>query len=94
MKATKHTFNKLIKSNNLFIKVKSSFNGMIDGVEFYNDGFTKAEPTTHCVKNTYGIDGAWLVNGGRDYFTHYETDTMVGLEVYNACGSFILATKK
>ena len=94
MKATKHTFNKLVKQNNLFIKVKSAFNGMIDGCETFNNGFEKAESTDHCIKNTYGINGAWLVNGGRDYFTHYENDTMIGLEVYNACGSFVLATKK
>ena len=67
---------------------------MIDGCETFNNGFEKVEQTDHCINNTYGINGAWLVNGGRDYFTHYENETLIGVEVYNACGSFVLATTK
>ena len=94
MKTTKHTFNKITKKENLLIKVKSSFNGMIDGCEYYNNGFEKVEKTDNNLKNTYGINGAWLVGGGRDYFELYEDENISGIYVYNCCGSFIIGTKK
>tara|TARA_R100001463_G_scaffold74997_1_gene129023 strand:+ start:2270 stop:2554 length:285 start_codon:yes stop_codon:yes gene_type:complete len=94
MKTTKHTFNKIAKQDNLFIKVKSSFNGMIDGCESYDNDFEAVEKIERNIKNTHGINGAWLVNGGRDYFENYEDDNFKGIYVYNSCGSFVIATKK
>ena len=81
MKTTKHTFNKIVKKDNLFIKVNSSFNGMIDGCEYFNNGFEKAERTEHNLRNTYGINGAWLVGGGRDYFELYEDENITHLSL-------------
>lgn len=94
MKTTKHTFNKLSKKENLFINVLSSFSGMTDCCESYNGGFEKAEETNNSITNTYGINGAWLVGGGRDYFEIYEDEKFSGVYVYNCCGSFIIGTKK
>lgn len=94
MKTTKHTFNKVSKKENLFIKIKSAFSGMTDCCESYNGGFEKVEKTTSSIKNTYGINGAWLVGGGRDYFELYEDENISGIYVYNCCGSFIIGTQK
>ena len=96
MKATKSTIKSFIKRNedNLFIKVRSSFDGMIDGCAYYNDGFQKARKDTDNVRNTLGISGAWFVNGSRDYFTPYNENGLTGYEVSNCCGHFILAVRQ
>lgn len=96
MKTTKATIKSFIKKNEgrLFINVRSSFDGMIDGLSYYHDGFTKAEKDTYNVRNTLGINGAWFVNGSRDYFTPYNENGYFGYCVSNCCGHFILAVKK
>ncbi len=91
------TIKKFIRTNhgNLFIKVRSSFNGMTDGVDSCEDkGFSVAAPTDRNLSNTLGVTGAWFVGRSRDYFTPYDDGTLVGYEVYNCCGTFILAVKK
>lgn len=95
MKTTKATIKSFIKHNedNLLINVKSSFDGMIDGCAYYNDGFTKAQKTPDNERNTLGVLGAWFVNGSRDYFTPYNVNGYCGYEVSNCCGHFILAVK-
>lgn len=45
-------------------------------------------------KYTLGINGVSLVGSSRDYFTHFENDEFIGIEVSNSCGDFILAIKK
>ena len=43
MKTSKHTFNKVSKKENLFIKVNSAFSGMTDCCEPLNGGFEMVE---------------------------------------------------
>lgn len=79
--------------NNLFSCEKSSFDGMVDCVMDNDSGFSKSGFTT----NTYyksGIDGIYTVGSSRDYFTKFEDDNFIGIEVYNCCGKSILAIKK
>ncbi len=94
-KITKATVKSFIKKNidDMYINVRSGFDGMTDGLESRNQGFVKAEVDEDHSKNTLGIKGAWFVNGGRDYFTAYEKDGLKGIEVANSCGYFTLAIR-
>ena len=83
--------------NELYIQEKSKFDGMIDGTSnCKNTTFVKVqapdEGYTH--DNHKGVHGAWFVGGSRDHLSHYETETMIGIDVYNCCGHFILAIAK
>jgi len=93
---TRATVKSFIKKNkeNLFINVTSSFDGMVDCCMPQKDGFVKAKEDTHNIENTLGINGAWFVGSGRDYFTAYDKNGFEGIEVYNSCGCFTLAVKK
>ncbi len=90
-------------SENVFINVKSRFDGMTDGTEQLHGGFTKATADTDHPAHTLGIAGAWFVGQSRDYFTPYDNNMLhltggighlTGIEVSNSCGRFILAVKK
>lgn len=94
------TIKSFIRKNadNLYINPKSSFDGMVDCVMPVGDGlFHKVDQAVTPISFTdgpsYGIPGAWFVGGSRNLFTRYERDGFVGYEVWNCCGSFILATK-
>lgn len=95
-KITLATLKSFVKKNSegLFINVRSSFDGMTDCVQSVGNCFTPASKTEGNLAYTLGIKGAWLVGSSRDYFTHFEDDTFVGIDVYNCCGRFILAVKK
>ena len=95
-KITKATFKSFIKKHQdkLMIKVSSKFDGMIDGCERLNGGFTKALPADRVFDNNLGIQGVWLVQGSRDYFSAYSDDNFVGIRVYNCCGDFTIAIPK
>lgn len=96
-KTTVATLKSFIKKNkdSLLIKAKSSFDGMYDCVMPIEGAcFKKAELTTGFMDNTLGIKGVWIVTGGRDYVKPYSNDAVEGLEVYNCCGSFIVAVAK
>lgn len=95
MKTTKSTIKSFIKHNEgrLFINVKSSFDGMIDGCAYCNDGFKKAGKDTENERNTLGVAGAWFVGSSRDYFKLYNENGMKGYIISNCCGHFILAVK-
>lgn len=95
MKTTKSTIKSFIRKNinDLFINVKSSYDGMIDGCSCYNDGFTKAVIDNANERNTLGIAGAWFVNSSRDYFQVYNENGFTGYSVSNCCGHFIIAIK-
>lgn len=90
------TVKSFIRKNDgrIHINVKSRFNGMIDGLEFNNDGFSKAEKTEWNQEYTLGIAGAWFVGSSRDRFSDFDDGKYSGIRVSNACGSFILATQK
>jgi hypothetical protein len=98
MKLTRRNLNKLAKQENLFLNIKTAFSGMTDCCEDVKTGF---ESVTYndTVKGSYlndvtlGIDGVWSIKG-RDLLDPYNDGIYEGIEVYNSCGSFILATKK
>lgn len=95
-KITIATVKSFIQRNreDLYINVRSEFDGMTDGIESRHDGFRPAQWVTQSPQNDFGVGGAWFVGSSRDSLRLYEDDTYVGIEVYNACGSFILAVQK
>lgn len=95
-KITKTTFKSFLRKNagNLYILRKSSFSGMTDCVEqLENSGFAPCEATERFIENSFGISGLWLVNGGGDYFTEYNSGQFSGFEVSNCCGNAIIAKR-
>ncbi len=97
MKTTLATIKAYIRKNEgrLYIRCKSSFDGMVDGVRDNADqSFSLALKDERGFKNTCGIQGAWFVFGSRDWFTPFEDETFTGFEVSNCCGQFFLVTKK
>jgi hypothetical protein len=100
-KLTRATLKSFVKKNidDLFINVKSSFNGMIDGCQEEKGGFEKIELTNKDFHfdNTLGIKDVWLVGGNgssKDHFTHHDDRQFSGIKVNNCCGIFVLAIKK
>ena len=95
-KITLATVKKFIRDNKegLYINVKSNFDGMVDCVMPQDGGFTKIKEAEMNKEYNQGISGAWFVGQSRDYFTNYSDDKFVGIEVYNCCGTFILAVNK
>jgi len=105
MKITLATIKSFIKKNQakpgetgpLYIKVKSRFDGMVDMVTETKEDFKKLQwmdDANRINKYNLGFQGIWLVGQSRDYFTPYEDEQLKGYEVYNCCGTFILAIKK
>ena len=96
-KITKATFKSFARKNkdNLWIKCKSDFDGMVDCVTQAKDPmFKPCENDKDYVEHTLGLNEVWLVGSSRDYFTPYEDNFYKGIEVSNSCGSFILAIVK
>ena len=66
---------------------------MTDGVEWNRSPkWSKVE-----LSKAYGHEGVWLVgssSSSRDHFNLYEDEKYIGIEVYNCCGTGILATLK
>lgn len=97
-KITKATFKSFIKKNkdNLYVMVKTDFDGMQDCVVKVDDLPHKAESASenYLFENTCGIKGVCLVNGSRNWFTHYEDDMFIGIIYSNCCGSGIIAKMK
>lgn len=77
------------KSNELFVEVKSKFDGMCDGVRNVERNFRQVSK-----ENAIGYNGAYCVGSSNDYFTFVENENYFGIEVYNCCGKSILWTKK
>lgn len=96
-KITRATFKSFINKNmdNLHIDVRSSFDGMIDGLNWDKDhGFKKVETTGANFPNMHGVKGVWLVGNSRDNFTAYDDGIFSGIAVSNCCGYFTVAVKK
>jgi len=97
MKITLATIKSFVRKNqdNLYINVKSDFDGMTDMCEPRDGGFTRVEKEedTFYSERTLGIRGAWFVGSSRDYFKEYNENGFQGYEIYNCCGKFILAVK-
>ncbi len=96
-KITLTTIKKFIKDNKegLYIMPKSSFDGMVDCIMPIDSDWKKIDPQKLNFedKYTYGINGTWFTPTGNLY-SPYVDDVMVGYEVYNCCGSFLLAFRK
>lgn len=121
-KITKATVKSFIKKNegNLYIRVKSSFDGMTDCVQQLEGGFRETKkPEDRIVRrpdyslpkvmsspqtidtvilgvdeNNLGAEGVYVVGGSGNLFTAYDDGTFEGFEIYNCCGSQIIAKKK
>ena len=94
-KITRATIKSFVKKNrdNLLINVHSDFNGMIDGLDFFDDGFIPAKHTDRDLEYTMGVEGAYLVPMSRNWFYHYEENGLVGITASNSCGSFTVAIR-
>lgn len=95
-KITLTTVKSFIKKNEgkLFLKCESSFSGMSDMVEFdANAQFKPVTKTENNLKITLGVDGLFIA-GNWNLYNHFENDQFVGIEIYNCCGTDILAIKK
>lgn len=98
-KITLATFKKFISSHvdDLYLKVYSSFDGMVDCVVGFRDAkFIKVTQNKddYAFKSNMGIKGVWLVGGSRDYFEPFEDNEFMGISVSNCCGHYALAIKK
>jgi len=97
-RVTLATIKAFIRKNksDLYIKFESSFSGQSDMVESLDaPEWVKAANTTHNLKNSLGVNGAYFIGrGARDYFEAIDADGFVGFSVYNACGSFSIGIKK
>ena len=92
-KFTKSSLKSFIKTNkdNLYIKIQSSFNWMIDCVENKeNPELIKIDPETidFSKQNSFWINWLWLVPWSRNSFWINWKE----IEIYNCCGSCILTT--
>lgn len=97
-KITRATFKSFLNKNkgNLFIKEISTFDGMIDGVNYhYKPQFTVLRANEEGFGHEecdLGYAGIWLTRS--DLFKAYEDEEFQGIYVYNCCGSFVVAVKK
>ena len=92
----KTTFKNFIKKNEgkLFIKIKSDFDGCIDGMRYFEDaGFKPLTKSDKKIDNNMNYKGIWLAGSSNDYFNDYNDGYFRGIECYNCCGSFIIAIK-
>lgn len=97
MKITRATLKSFIKKNegNLFVKVKSSFDGMVDGMRDVEMDWKKVEGEINFDdRYNFGIGGIWVVGESRDFFEEYEDENYKGIRISNCCGVSIIATKK
>ena len=94
-KITKSTIKSFINNNisALYINVRSKFHGDCDSDISSGGGFSWARKDESNGSYTLGVEKAWFVGNSRDYFTAYEDGQFSGYEVYNSCGSFVLAVK-
>ena len=95
-RVTLATIKSFIRKNEgkLYIKNKSSFDGMIDGCVQHNGArLDIATKTNAFPENTLGVSGAWFVRGGNDYFTAFNDGFFQGYEISNCCGRFLLAVQ-
>ena len=76
-------------SDKLFVKVESSFDGMVDGVMPTKDNFRQVKQ-----EDAFGSKGVWVVGSSNDYITAYEDNKYIGFKIGNCCGSGLLVTLK
>lgn len=90
-KVTMATIKSFIRKNgdNLFVKIKTSFDGMTDGIEEVNSDWKSVKQ-----EDAIGFNGVYCVGHSRDCIREFETDTHKGFAVSNCCGSGIIAIEK
>lgn len=96
-KITLTTLKKFINTNRdkLHIQVQSKFDGMVDCVVHDREAqFAPVRPAYNVHENNFGLAGVWFVFGSRDSYTAYDDGRYEGYEVYNCCGSFVIAIEK
>lgn len=95
-KITLATFKSWIRKNpDFLIKCDSTFDAMVDGISYDRWAvFKPARSAAFTCDNNLGYNGIWLVGGSRNTFTEYRKNGFVGIEVYNCCGSFVVAVKE
>ena len=78
---------------NLYIKVKSDFDGMVDGIVALDMDWQKVEveKIDFADKNTMGICGAWLVGDSRDRIQITDDGDLI--TVGNCCGNWEICRK-
>lgn len=93
-KITKTTLKSFIRDKQgLYVRHKSRFDGMTDGVEQIPDSRLElVKETTQCLDKSYGIEGLW-VTSDRNLFKYYNDGQFEGIEIYNCCGSSIVCRK-
>jgi len=91
-KITKATFKAFAKRNagRLYVQHLSSFNGMEDMVTDVKSGWKRAKLTDD---KTWPVEGVFLAYNG-NIFELYEDAAFIGVYVYNAAGSDIIAVQK
>ena len=68
---------------------------MTDGIEPASDkSFKPVTITDEHYEHTLGISGVWLVGSSRDFFSPYDENGIVGIDVSNCCGHFIIGVRK
>lgn len=68
--------------------VEGNSSGKFNPITQYQNGILASKDSN---ANTLDIQGVWLVGSSRDYITPYSENGLIGYEVYNSCGKFILA---
>jgi hypothetical protein len=89
-KITLATVKSFIRKNadSLWTKTQTSFDGMIDCVSKVDEEWKPAN-VNEILESKHRL---WFVGGSRDYFQPYEKGAWKGFEVYNCCGSWLVAT--
>lgn len=97
-KITKATLKSFIRKNDddLYCWEKSSFDGMVDCVMPSDSKIEKVDAGKINFEDGYrlGITGLWLVGRSGDKFEAWENEYFTGIEIYNCCGTSIIATRK
>lgn len=96
-KATRATLKSFVNKNRDQLKIRnnSNFDGMVDCVMPSDDpAWRDATATEKNVSYTYGVEGMWLVLGGRDWIERADFGNgLEGFHVWNCCGSFDVAVR-
>ena len=93
-KITKSTINSFIRKNRdcVLVKTLSQFDGMVDCVMPQESDFTKMQFILDSEgKEHPSVRSARLYSGS--VYTSYENNGMVGYEIDDSCGTYIIAIK-
>ena len=93
-KATIATVKSFIKKNRaaLLVRVGSRFDPMTDCVQSASGAtFAPASDSIHPCENNAGVSGVWFVGRSRDYVQRFQSGAIIGFEVSNSCGHWVVA---